>query len=161
MAARISEMPLRLQVFLRTYPWRSISPVPWSPLRLKLADCNVALVSTAGFVKADQTRFDHGVKGGDFSFRTIPRDVDVSTLVDSHRSESFDHAGVRADRNVGFPLDRLRELENAGKIGRLNARHWSFMGSITAPGRLIAQSAPAAAQQAVDDGVDAALLVPV
>jgi hypothetical protein len=43
----------------------------------------------------------------------------------------------------------------------LAPRHLSFMGSITAPGRLVAESAPEAAQLLVDDGVDVALLVPV
>lgn len=161
MAARISEMPLTLRVFLRTHRWRSISPIPWSPLRARLKDSNLALVSTAGFVSADQDYFDRKVKGGDFSFRTISSGVHVSELIESHRSESFDHAGIRADPNLAFPLDRLRELRQEGKIGSINSRHWSFMGSITAPGRLIAKSAPEAAQQAVDDRVDAALLVPV
>jgi D-proline reductase (dithiol) PrdB len=35
------------------------------------------------------------------------------------------------------------------------------MGSITAPGRLIKQSAPAAAALLVEDHVDVALLLPV
>jgi hypothetical protein len=35
------------------------------------------------------------------------------------------------------------------------------MGSITAPGRLLKQTAPAAAQLFVEDTVDVALLVPV
>jgi D-proline reductase (dithiol) PrdB len=126
-----------------------------------LSDCNVALVSTAGFVSAEQTYFNRNIKGGDFSFRTISSDANVTALIESHRSESFDHAGIRADPNLAFPLDRLRELVQERKIGRLNSRHWSFMGSITAPGRLIADSAPQAARQAAGDKVDVALLVPV
>jgi hypothetical protein len=35
------------------------------------------------------------------------------------------------------------------------------MGSITAPGRLTRDTAPVAARRLRDDGVDAALLVPV
>ncbi|MEA2325285.1 MAG: D-proline reductase (dithiol) PrdB, partial [Thermoanaerobaculia bacterium] len=66
-----------------------------------------------------------------------------------------------ADPNLAFPLDRLHELERDGRIGRVNKRHLSFMGSITAPGRLIRDSAPAAAELLVADGVDIALLVPV
>ena len=161
MAARISEMPLGLKVFLHTYRWRSISPVPWSPLKKELSEANVALVSTAGFVARGQEPFDRALKGGDFTFRTLPKDTDVATLVDSHRSESFDHSGIRSDPNLAFPLNRLREMEQDGRIGRVNERHWSFMGSITAPGRLIAKTAPEAAEQAVDDRVVAVLLVPV
>lgn len=126
-----------------------------------LVEANLSIVSTAGLVERSQAAFDSWVQGGDFSFRAISSDVDVRTLIDSHRSESFDHSGVHADANLAFPLDRFRELARDGRIGAINHRHWSFMGSITAPGRLIARSAPEAAQQAVDDGVDAALFVPV
>jgi hypothetical protein len=48
-----------------------------------------------------------------------------------------------------------------GRLGSLNHRHLSWMGSITAVGRLVRESAPAAAQLLVEDRVDAALLVPV
>ena len=63
---------------------------------------------------------------------------------------------MRADPNLAFPLDRLRELGLP-----LAPRHLSFMGSITATRSLIAESAPEAAQLLVHDGVDVALLVPV
>ena len=154
-------LPWRLRAFVRAYPWRRLDPVPWAPLSKRLVDANVAIVSTGGFTAPQQPSFDESVKGGDFSFRTIASDIDVKTLVDSHRSATFDHSGIRSDPNLAFPLDRLHELQLAGRIGRVNARHWSFMGSITAPGRLIARSAPAAAEEAVADGVDVALLVPV
>lgn len=130
-------------------------------MRRRISNCKLALVTTAGLVEAGQPSFDSSIKGGDFSFREIGNEVDVRTLVDSHRSESFDHTGVHADPNLAFPLDRLREMQHDAVIGELNHRHWSFMGSITAPRRLVAQTAPAAAQQAVDDGVEAVLLVPV
>lgn len=82
-------------------------------------------------------------------------------MVDTHRSESFDHEGMHRDPNLAFPLDRLRELAEHGRIGSVNRRHLSFMGSITAPGRLVRDTAPEAARRLVADGVDAALLVPV
>lgn len=159
--AQSSELSLGLRAFLKAYRWRRIGPVPWSPMRKPLASSKLALVSTAGMVQRGQEPFNQQARGGDTSFREIPDDVDVSTLVDSHRSESFDHRGIESDPNLGFPLDRLRELQHQGVIGALNHRHLSFMGSITAPGRLIAETAPAGAQRLVDDGIDAALLVPV
>lgn len=109
----------------------------------------------------DQERFDKSMRGGDPSFREIRGDVDVAKLIDTHRSESFDHAGMEKDRNVAFPLDRLRELVERGRIGSINDRHLSLMGSITAPSRFVKQNAPEAAQRFVNDGVDVALLVPV
>ena len=121
----------------------------------------LALVSSAGLVLPSQPRFDESVKGGDPSFREIPGDVEVSTLLETHRSEAFDHSGMRRDANLVFPIDRLRELAAAGRIGSLNRRHLSFMGSITAPGRLVRDTAPAAANWLEADQVEAALLVPV
>ena len=159
--AVMDELSLRLRAFVRVYRWRTLDPIPWTRMTKRLDEANLSIVSTAGLVTRDQPAFDRWVQGGDFSFRTIANDVDVNTLVDAHRSDSFDHSGMHADANLVFPLDRLRELERVGRIGRINHRHWSFMGSITAPGRLVARTAPEAAQQAVDDGVDAALLVPV
>jgi hypothetical protein len=47
------------------------------------------------------------------------------------------------------------------RIGSVNHRHLSLMGSITAPGRFVEQHAPEAAESFVRDGVDVALLVPV
>ena len=108
-----------------------------------------------------QAAFDEQFKGGDFSFREIPRDVDVSRLLVAHKSDAFDQAGFLEDRNLGFPLDRLREMAGKGEIGSLNARHVSFMGSITAPGRLMSETAPAAAELLASDGVDVAILVPL
>ena len=143
-------------MFLKAYPWRRIDPVPCAPLRKPLNESRVAIVTTAGLHLPSQPPFDNDVRGGDTSYRIIPNDADVSTLLEAHRSETFDHAGVQADPNLAFPLDRLREMGLP-----LAPRHLSFMGSITAPGRLIAESAPEAAQLLVDDGVDVALLVPV
>ena len=157
----LNEFSLPLRLFLKAYPWRRIDPVPWTPLRKPLARCKLALVSSAGFVMPDQPPYDEHFKGGDPSFREIPADADVGKLRESHRSEAFDHSGMRADPNLAFPLDRARELAARGRIGAVNRRHLSCMGSITAPGRLVSQTAPAAAQWLVADAVDVALLVPV
>jgi D-proline reductase (dithiol) PrdB len=121
----------------------------------------LALVSSAGFVLRNQAPFDESIRGGDFSFREIPSDAAVADLIDTHRSESFDHAGLQQDPNLAFPIDRVRELGQRGRIGCVNRRHLSFMGSLTAPGRLVKQTAPEAAGWLREDGVDVALLVPV
>jgi D-proline reductase (dithiol) PrdB len=159
--ATADELPLKVRLFLKAYPWRRIDPVPWTPLRKPLSQCRLALVSSAGFVLPDQEPFDPDIRGGDTGFREIPADADVSTFRDCHRSHSFDHSGMRRDPNLAFPLDRVRELAASGRIGEVNRRHLSFMGSITAPGRLTRDSAPEAARLLVADGVDVALLVPV
>jgi D-proline reductase (dithiol) PrdB len=65
------------------------------------------------------------------------------------------------DRNLAFPLDRFRELVAEGILGSLSDRHLSFMGSITAPGRLLRDTAPEAARTLRAGGVSLAFLVPV
>jgi D-proline reductase (dithiol) PrdB len=159
--AELSELSLTLRLFLRAYRWRRIDPVPWTPVVKPLAESRLALVSSAGFITPDQEPFDERVRGGDPSFRHIPADVEAATLVNTHRSESFDHEPVEADPNVAFPLDRVRELAERGRIGEVNRRHLSFMGSLTAVGRFVGETAPAAVEALVEDEVDVALLVPV
>lgn len=159
--AGLGELPLKYRFFLKTYRWRRIDPVPWTPLKKPLNECRLVLVSSAGIVTSDQKPFDNTIRGGDPSIREIPTDVDVADLIETHRSEAFDHSGIRQDPNLAFPIDRLRELTEAGRIGSLNHRHLSLMGSITAPGHLIKKSIPLVMPQLVSDDVDIALLIPV
>ena len=157
----LAEFPLKYKLFLKGYPWRRINPVPWVPLTKPLKDSRAVVVSSAGLVEPDQEPFDDSIRGGDCSFREIPVDTDLSALLDTHRSSLYDHSGLRQDPNLVFPLARLAELVQTGRIGSLNRRHLSFMGSITAPGRLRKRTAPPAVRKLVEDGVDIALLLPV
>jgi D-proline reductase (dithiol) PrdB len=159
--AQLTDLPLSIRLFLKTYRWRRIDPVPWAPLRRPLPEAKVAVVSTAGLVLPGQERFDNDVRGGDWSYREVPADADPASFIDAHRSASYDHGGVHADANLAFPLDRIRELAGEGTIGAVSHRHFSFMGSITAPSRLVQESAPRVADALEQDGVDAVLLVPI
>jgi D-proline reductase (dithiol) PrdB len=157
----LNEFAFKYRLFLKAYPWRRIDPVPWTPLKKPLSECRLVLVSSAGIVAPDQKPFDNTIRGGDPSIREVPTDVDVTALRETHRSEAFDHTGIRLDPNLAFPLDRLKEIKNAGQIGSLNHRQLSIMGSITAPGRLIKKTIPLVVPKLVTDGVDVALLIPV
>ena len=158
---RISDLPLWLRAVLVAYPWRRIDPVPAARLRKPLSQCKVALVTSAGLVPPGEAPFDEQARGGDVSYRVIGREMNLASLEEHHRSSSFDHSGINQDRNLALPLDRLRELAREHVIGEVSARHLSFMGSITAPGRLVRDTAPRAASLLAEDGVDVALLVPV
>jgi D-proline reductase (dithiol) PrdB len=158
--ADLKELPLWMQVFMKAYPYREARwshSAPVKPPR----ESKVALITTAGLHMAEQVPFDMSMKAGDCSYRWIPNTVDVQQLLIAHRSKAFDHDGIERDRNLCFPLDRFRELAAEGIVGSLNERHLSFMGSLTAPGKLIRQTAPEAAQLLRQDGVDLAFLVPV
>lgn len=158
---QLSDLSFPLRTFLRAYRWQRLDPVPMARLAKPLGECRVALVSSAGLVVPGDRPFDPGVKGGDWGYRLIPVDVEVGSLEEHHRSNSFDHAGIEADRGVALPLDRLRELAAGGEIGEVAPRHVSLMGSVTAPSRLKKKTAPAVAELLAEDQVDVALLVPV
>jgi len=158
--AELDELPLWMRAFMKTYHYRQSewsTAAPVKPLR----EAKIALVTTAGLHTPEQPAFDASNKGGDCSYRWIPGEISVNDLQIAHRSKAFDHSGIEQDRNLCFPLDRFRELLGEGKIGDLNYRHLSFMGSITAPGRLIRETAPEAARLLKADQVDVAFLTPV
>jgi D-proline reductase (dithiol) PrdB len=158
--ADLSEFSPALQLFLKAYRWRRLDPVPFVVLAKPLANCRVALISSAGFYTQEQPPFDEGKRGGDPSFRVIPADHPVDELANNHRSESFDHAPMLRDPNVALPLDRLHELSRDGRIGSVARRTLSFMGSLVATRRFVRDTAPEAAGWLVEGAIDVALLVP-
>jgi len=158
---KIADMKPKLAEFMRKYSWRQLGEIRPAHRSVPLIECRVALVSSAGMVAPGQTPYDPEVKGGDWSWREIPGDVEVASLTEHHDSKAFDHSGIDADRNMGMPLDRLHELASEGVIGEVAPRHVSVMGSIVAPGRFLRKTVPEIVEVLTDDEVDVALMVPV
>lgn len=158
--ARLEDLKLTHRLYVETYPFRTVDWATGARLEKPLTQSKLALISSAGLHLPDQPPFDLSFRGGDFSFRELPNTLDVHQLKISQRSSDFDQTGAREDRNLVFPLDRFRELIERGEISALNHRHFSFMGSITAPGRLLSDSAPRVAGMLQQDGVDAVFLTP-
>jgi D-proline reductase (dithiol) PrdB len=159
--ARLEDLTLTDRLFVKAYRFRSLDWSPGAPLAKPLSEAKVALITSAGLHTPRQPAFDPAIRGGDWSYREIPFTEEVQELKIAHRSSAFEQAGALQDRNLVFPLDRLRELAERGELGSANHRHFSIMGSITAPGRLISQTAPEVAEKLREDSVDAVLLVPV
>ena len=143
--------------FMKLYRGKQYKTSPNTPLCLPLNECNVALITTAGFFLDGQNPFEKE----DCSYREIPNSIQTQELKDGHKSAAYDKRGIDIDANLAFPLDRFKELETEGKIGSLNRRHFSFMGSITKPDVLITQTAPEVGRMLKADGVDVAFLTPV
>ena len=158
---RIAEMNRKLELFMRRCSWRRLGEIAPAHRARPLAECRVALVSSAGLVAPGQKPYDHEAKGGDWTWRSITGDVDVQSLTEHHRSDSWSREGIEIDRNMGMPLDRLHEFAAAGVIGEVAPRHVSVQGSITAPGRFIRKTVPEIVEALVADEVDVALMVPV
>ncbi len=161
--ATYDDLSLHVRLFMKGYPFAryAIDPAPRAPLTKPLGQSRIALVTTAGLRAPDQEDFDHSIKMGDASFREIPNTIETQSLIESHRSYAFDRAGIQSDVNLAFPLDRFRELEARGAIGEMNHRHFSFMGSIVGPRKLIEGSAPRVARMLAEDRVDAVFLTPM
>lgn len=159
--ARLSDLKPVYRLFMKAYPYRHVDWRPGAKRRKPLADSRIAVVTTAGFACPADPPFDASIRGGDCSCRIIPAETDLATLTMSHTSDAFDTSGIAADKNLALPLDRLKSLAETGLIGSVAPRHFSFMGSISAPGRLIARTAPEVAGMMLEDEVDAVLLTPV
>jgi D-proline reductase (dithiol) PrdB len=159
--ASLDDLKLSYRLFMRAYPYRSVDWRPGAYLAKPLSEAVIAVVTTAAFYLPTQPAFDEGIRGGDWSFREIPVDAELGLLGIAHKSDAFDHRGIEADKNLALPLDRLREMEAAGEIGGVARVHYSFMGSVTAPGRLMSESAPEVARRLQEQQVDAVVLTPV
>ena len=134
---------------------------PWNdgpPLKHR----RVAIVSTAGLHRRDDNPFtiQYGrSQDSPADYRVIPGDSVADDLVMSHVSTNFDRTGFQQDWNVVFPLDRLRELAQAGIIGSMADFHYSFMGAVDP--LLLESSARRLASLLKQDQVTGAVLVPV
>jgi D-proline reductase (dithiol) PrdB len=159
--ASLSDLKFAYRTFMRAYPYRRLDWNPGGRLSKPLCEARVAVVTTAGFFEPGQLPFDVSLRGGDCSYRVIRAEADLSSLSIAHRSDAFDTRGIESDKNLALPLDRLRSLAADHVIGSVAPRHFSFMGSIAAPRRLIRDTAPEVARALAEDGVDAVLLTPV
>ncbi len=121
-----------------------------------LEDRRVAIVTTAGLHR----RKDKNFLLQDTGYRVIPGDIDLNDIVMTHTSVNYDRTGFQQDINVIFPLDRLRELEDEGKIGSIGKFHYSLMGAGWLPHE-IKPTCHELAGLLREDNVNAVLLVPV
>jgi D-proline reductase (dithiol) PrdB len=154
MVRRLDELPEGEARHLAAIACPTLADTPAVP-GPPLAARRVVLISTAGL----HARGDRPFAPGDGSYRPIPAGTPANRLVMSHISVNFDRTGFQQDLNVVFPIDRLRELVAAGIVGSAAAMHYSFMGAF-APEAAESHAAHLAGLLR-QDGVDAALLVPV
>ena len=139
------------------YRWvRSETAPPWTALRRPLSECRLGLVASGGVYVTGQVAFHHK---DDTSFRQVPTNVATKDLRATHFA--YDLTDARADPNVVFPIDRLRELVRDGRIGSLASEALTFMGGIYSARRVREELAPRITERLLAERVDVALLVPV
>jgi len=151
---RLADLPPEIAANLLELPIQNYRPAPWVPAP-DLKNARVAIISTAGLHRADDTKF----AGGSAEYRLLPGDLDYADLTMSHVSVNFDRSGFQQDPNLVFPLELLRKLEANGEIGSVASWHYSFMGA-TDPTRMN-ETASQVARLLKEDDVTAAILIPV
>ncbi len=97
--------------------------IPYTPRSKDLHETTFALISTARVHLRDQQPYD---VEGDNSWRVLPGDLKSDDLMVTHTHYATRDASK--DVNCVFPIDRLRELANAGIIGGVGDKHLGFMG---------------------------------
>jgi len=145
---------------LTSFPCLERDSAPWQPMRQELRQSKLALVTSAGLHMRGDKPFISDPKGGDASYRLIPATARATEITQSHASIGFDRTAIYQDINVTFPIDRLQELVVRGVIGSLASHHYSFMGALRNPQRIVAETGPEVAQLLKNDGVDVVLLTP-
>ena len=128
-------------------------------------NATVALLTSAGlYLKDTQKPFEEERERenplwGDPTYRVIPRQVRQDQIAASHL-----HLNTRdfyIDFNVALPIRRFEELETEGRIGKLAAEHYSFMGyQERSCAEWRQKYGPEVAQRLKDAGVSALVLAP-
>lgn len=124
----------------------------FTPLAKPISKCVVAFCSAGGVHLKSQKPY---ILSGDYTFREIPSTTPSSELMVTHGG--FDNSDVNRDINAMFPIDRLRELETEGFIGRVAPTLIGFMGGGGDVDRLRAEAGPAIAKILKEEGVDVAV----
>ena len=142
------------------YPFLRFETIPWAPLKKPLAQCRVAILSTAGvYVKGDQPPFDAENFEGDWRFREVPIDMDKEQLAIAHTH--YPHRHAEQDLNVVLPLQRLKALQAEGVIGELAPMALSISGYCLQPDMIAEHSIPAMVARLQAMETDVLLHIPV
>jgi hypothetical protein len=145
----------RAQGFDNPYRWAYFEDVPFAPLRKPLSDSCLALITTGTEVGLE-------TEGG---VRPPKRVYSISSDAPPERLYTDDLAWDKDathtnDLDSFFPIHRLQEFVREARIGSL-ARRCHGVPTEYSQRRTMESDAPEALRLCLEDGVDAALLVPL
>lgn len=143
---------------LKGYTFVNNKRAPFTPLRRALPLLNIALISSAGAFIEGTEAFDTKARGGDFSFREIPIEVEAQDMQIAARGYNAD--AIRQDRNTQIPIDRLLDYQANAVIGQLNQVWLSFMGFIPDAATFAEKTVPQMIERLARYGAQAALIIP-
>lgn len=131
-----------------------IIPTPvWAPVKKKLKDMTVAIVTAAGVHLKSDKPFN---LAGDTSYRAVPSTATDDELMVSHGG--YDNTDVNRDINCMFPIDRLRELAEEGFIKDIAPNMYTCMGGGGDVKVFTEETGPEIAQKLLDEHVDAVVM---
>ena len=143
------------------YRWAHFDDVPFAPLRKPLAEARLTLITTAAPLQPDggDQGPDAPYNGHAKFFRVFSASTDDDPdLRISHVVYDRDHTSAE-DQNTWFPLARLREVAEAGRIAGLTSRF--HCAPTNRSQRVTSQvDAPELLKRCQEDGADAVILVP-
>ncbi|MEQ9124548.1 MAG: glycine/sarcosine/betaine reductase selenoprotein B family protein [Alphaproteobacteria bacterium] len=146
------------QMGFPAYKWSVNETAPWAPVTKPLRESTVALLVSGGISHCSARPFDPDARN---DHRVDAVDPNAGTDGYQIHDSYYDHRDAERDLNCIFPVDRLRELAEAGEIGQVAPRHWSgFMGRTYNRSKLIEESAPAFAAELHADKVDLLVAIP-
>ena len=152
---RLDRLPEANRKNLLALPVATNETTPFVRPTKPLAQCRVAIVTTAGMHRRDDTPFGPGEQ----SYRVIPAATSAADIVQSHTSLGFDRVATMRDVNISLPIDRLRELAARGEIA-MAPNHYSFMGALRDTAKIDGETGPEVARRLAADGADVALITP-
>jgi D-proline reductase (dithiol) PrdB len=153
---RLDRLPQINRNTLLTFPAQVNDTAPFATPGKPLAECRLAIVTTAGLHR----RGDRPFGPGDQTYRAIPGDTPSIDIVQSHTSLGFDRTAIMRDLNVTFPIDRARELVARGELGGLAPFSYSFMGALRDAARVEGETGPEVGRRLRHEGADVALITP-
>ncbi|MHB8381527.1 MAG: glycine/sarcosine/betaine reductase selenoprotein B family protein [Candidatus Binataceae bacterium] len=140
------------------YRWGVNEDAPLTPLAKPLSRSTIMLL-TSGGVSHRNVRPFNPLARNDLRVDALASTVAPQCLVIN--DDYYNHRDADGDINCIFPIERLRELAEAGIIGAVAPHHYSgFMGRIYTRSAVLNEAAPALARQLKEERVDAAALVP-
>ncbi|MGI9665879.1 MAG: glycine/sarcosine/betaine reductase selenoprotein B family protein [Acidimicrobiia bacterium] len=145
---------------------------PFTPTAMPVAGSRIGLLTSTGhfvdgddpepFGEPEMTQQQAIDRISDFLKDTPTLSVVPSTIDDADlrvRHGGYDITSISRDRNVAFPVDRLAEAAQDGRIGGVPDNSFSFPGA-TAQGRL-KNELPGWIERIDEEEPDVLLLVPV
>ena len=138
---------------------RKESFVPQARLGKPLAECRLTLISSCGVHLKTEQPLDVCHPFGDFRFMRVPSGAKHAELI-IHQLK-FPHDDADLDINVIFPIERLQELCQEGRLGGLTPNFFSFIGYSMDPEKFERTVAAGIAEAVVqEERADCALLAP-